>query len=107
MKTFELGWIAAILARNLGLIILVAGAWHLRLYVQQAQGTEYKYNSRWLATNNPTFLFGSQLLDNIFWTVISAVPIWSGYEVVTLWGQANGYRPTVALQAHRACVVLL
>src|SRR5436190_20837269 len=34
MKTFEIGWIATIFGRNLGLIILVAGAWHLRLYVQ-------------------------------------------------------------------------
>jgi sterol desaturase/sphingolipid hydroxylase (fatty acid hydroxylase superfamily) len=107
MKTFELGWVATILVRNFGLIVIVAGAWHLRLYVQQAQGTKFKYNSRWLATNNPTFLFRSQLLDNIFWTVISAVPIWSGYEVLTLWGQANGYLPTVDWQAHPVYCVLL
>ena len=28
MKSFDVGWIAVIVARNLGLIFLVAGAWH-------------------------------------------------------------------------------
>jgi sterol desaturase/sphingolipid hydroxylase (fatty acid hydroxylase superfamily) len=107
MKNLEVGWIAIIFARNLGLIFLVAGAWHLRLYVQRAQGTDYKYNGRWLATDNPVFLFGNQVLDNIFWTVISAVPVWTAYEVLTLWGQASGWLPYVDFRAHPVYCVLL
>ncbi len=42
------------------------------------EGTDYKYSNRWLARDNPTFLFGSQVLDNFFWTVASAVPILDG-----------------------------
>jgi sterol desaturase/sphingolipid hydroxylase (fatty acid hydroxylase superfamily) len=108
MKSFAIGWIAAIFVRNLGLIFLVAGAWHLRLYVQQAQGLKFKYNGRWLARDNPIFLFRSQILDNIFWTVASAVPIWTAYEVLSLWAMANGYIPSVDFRAHPIyCIAVL
>ena len=100
MKTFEPWWISAILARNLGLTLLVYGAWHFRLYVQRAQGVEFKYNGRWLAENSDFFLFRNQLWDNFFWTLASAVPMWSAWEVVTLWAQANAYVPTISFAAH-------
>jgi sterol desaturase/sphingolipid hydroxylase (fatty acid hydroxylase superfamily) len=100
MKTLEAGWIAVVFFRNSALLFVVVGLWHLRLYMQKAQGTEYKYSNRWLATDNPYFMFRSQLLENVFWTYVSAVPIWTAYEVVTLWGQANGWLPYVDLQAN-------
>jgi sterol desaturase/sphingolipid hydroxylase (fatty acid hydroxylase superfamily) len=100
MKSMDPAWIAFIFVRNLGLLTLIVSAWHIRLYVQKAQGTDYKYSGRWLARDNPTFLFGNQVLDNIFWTMISAVPIWTAYEVVTLWAFANGYIPYVDWIAH-------
>jgi len=108
MKTFAPGWILFILLRNAALITLVAGAWHLRLYVRRAQCTRYKYNERWLATESNSFLFRDQLRDNLFWTFASGVPIWSAYEVVTLWAQANGYIPVVSWQTHPLyCAALL
>jgi sterol desaturase/sphingolipid hydroxylase (fatty acid hydroxylase superfamily) len=108
MKTFEVGWVAIIFARNLALIFVVVGAWHLRLYVQRAQGRKFKYNGHWLAKKNPIFRFGNQVLDNIFWTVISAVPIWTAYEVLTLWAMANGYIPYVDFETYPVyCIGLL
>ena len=59
MKSFEIDWIAAIFLRNLRLLILVAGGFHLRFYVQKAQGTRYKYNKNWLGKHQ-RFLFGDQ-----------------------------------------------
>jgi sterol desaturase/sphingolipid hydroxylase (fatty acid hydroxylase superfamily) len=100
MATVEAGWIGWILLRNAVLLTLVVGAWHLRLYVQKAQGTEYKYNGRWLATDNDAFLFRDQLKDNVFWTFASGVPIWTAFEVTTLWAQANGYIPGVDWAEH-------
>jgi sterol desaturase/sphingolipid hydroxylase (fatty acid hydroxylase superfamily) len=100
MTRFEFDWVGLIFLRNVGLIIAVVGAWHLWLYVKRAQGTEYKYNGRWLAKDNDNFLFRDQLLDNLFWTFVSAVPIWTAYEVVTLWAQANGYIPRLDFAAH-------
>jgi sterol desaturase/sphingolipid hydroxylase (fatty acid hydroxylase superfamily) len=107
MKSFEPGWVAAIFGRNLALLVLIVGAWHLRLYVQKAQGMEYKYSGRWLAKGSSAFLFKDQLLDNIFWTLISAVPIWTAYEVATLWAQANGLIPVITWSAHPIYCVLL
>ncbi|MCP4307153.1 MAG: sterol desaturase family protein, partial [bacterium] len=93
--------------RNMGLIILVAGGWHLRLYILKAQGTAYKYSNRWLDRDNTAFLFNNQTLDNIFWTLASAVPIWTAFEVMSLWAMANGVIPTVTFESHPVYFVVL
>jgi sterol desaturase/sphingolipid hydroxylase (fatty acid hydroxylase superfamily) len=108
MKSLAPGWIGLILIRNAALITLVVGVWHLRLYVQKAQDTKYKYNGHWLAKDSKNFLFHDQVLDNVFWTFVSAVPVWTAFEVATLWGQANGYFPVVDWAAHPVyCAALL
>ena len=58
--------------------------------MQRAQGLRYKYNDRWLSTDNRKFLFRSQTRDNMFWSVVSGCGCWSAYEVATLWAYANG-----------------
>ena len=100
MKTFSLGWVAFILARNLAVVILFFGGFHLRLYWQRRQGTQFKYNGKWLETDNPVFLFRNQTVDNMIWTLGSGVPVWTAYEVVTLWMFANGYIPFVSWVDH-------
>jgi sterol desaturase/sphingolipid hydroxylase (fatty acid hydroxylase superfamily) len=100
MKSFSVGWIAGLFAENVLLTILFFGAFHLRLYVQRAQGTSFKYNGKWPATSNTAFLFKSQTIDNLIWTFLSGVPIWTAYEVVTLWLYAHHYIPSVSIEAH-------
>ena len=108
MRTFQPGWIAYIVIRNLIMVLVIVGAWHLRLYVQKAQGTDFKHTIKWPARDNPNFLFKDQVLENLFYTVASAVPIWSAYEVVTLWAYANNYLPYVSWAEHPIyCVVLM
>jgi sterol desaturase/sphingolipid hydroxylase (fatty acid hydroxylase superfamily) len=108
MESFSADWIAALLARNLLLLVAFVSMWHVWLYVRREQGTEYKYDNRWLSVDNPTFLFRNQLWDNILWNVCSAVPIWTAYEAVTLWLHANGLVPTVTWQSHPVyCVFLI
>ena len=107
MRTLELGWIALIFGRNLGVLVLVTSAWHVRLYVQRAQGTDYKYNDRWLSSGKPAFLFKNQVLDNIFWTVLSAVPVWTAYEVLMLWAFSNGYLHYIDWRVHPFYCALL
>ena len=99
MKALQPGWVLALFERNAALLIAVAGGWHLRLYIQRAQDTKYKYNPRWPGKNS-VFLFKSQILDNLFWTFVSAVPVWTAFEAATLWAQANGYIPAVSWRAH-------
>jgi len=96
--TFSLEPIAAVLARNTVLVVVFFGAYHLRLYWQRAQGTQFKYNPEWLAENKATFLFRNQTRDNLFWTFASGVPVWTAYEVLTLWAMANGYITTISWQ---------
>ena len=66
---FEVGWIAEVFARNVVLLILVAGGFHLRLYITKGQGTKFKYTDKWLATKDPRFLFRNQTWDNVFWSL--------------------------------------
>jgi hypothetical protein len=42
LQTFAPGWIALVLARNAGLVVLFFGAFHLRLYIRKAQGNVFK-----------------------------------------------------------------
>jgi sterol desaturase/sphingolipid hydroxylase (fatty acid hydroxylase superfamily) len=104
---FEVGWIAEIYARNAVLLILVAGGLHLRLYATRGQGTKFKYTNKWLATHDSKFLFSSQLWDNIFWNMVSACTIWTGYEAVTLWAYAHKLIPYVDWRAHPVYCVLI
>jgi sterol desaturase/sphingolipid hydroxylase (fatty acid hydroxylase superfamily) len=99
MKTLSWDWITFLLVENAALVLLFFGAFHLRLYVQRAQGTSFKYNGKWPSTSNSAFLFGNQTIDNLIWT-FCGVPIWTAYEVLTLWMFANGYIPTVSFAAH-------
>ena len=100
MKSFAWGWIGFIAARNIILVVLFVGAYHLRLYVRKAQGTSFKFNAKWPERGNPVFLFGSQTIDNMIWTLASGVTVWTAYEVLTLWLFANGYIPMIDWEAN-------
>ena len=91
MKTFELDWIVIIFIRNVVLLTLLNSIIHYRLYIRQAQGTQYKYNPKWPERNQAGFLFRFQTWDNMFWGIVSGCSIWTGYEVVSYWMFANGY----------------
>ena len=99
--------IAAVFARNLALCAVVYGLWHVPLYLRRSQGFEFKYNGRWLAKDNDNFLFRDQLKDNMFWTFASGVPIWTLWEVATLWAQGKGYAPTLRFADHPVGFVAL
>ena len=92
---FRVDWIAEMYVRNIAMLIVIAGAWHVYFYRFKAQGTRYKYTSKWLATSNRKFLWGNQLRDNIFWSCVSGGTIWTAYEVVSMWAFANEIIPYV------------
>jgi sterol desaturase/sphingolipid hydroxylase (fatty acid hydroxylase superfamily) len=88
----DAGWIAEILMRNIVLVSLFTGGFHLWLYRWRAQGRRTKYNGNWLAKNDKRFLFNDQVYDNVFWSLVGVV-IWSIYEVLLWWGYANSALP--------------
>ena len=46
-------------------------------------------------SKNVNFTFSRQLLDNMFWTIMSGVTIWTAYETIYLWGFSNDLLPTL------------
>ena len=100
MRTFAVWWVVAIFLRNIGLVMAYFGVWHLYLYIKRYQGLKFKYSGKWLETNAPKFLFRNQTQDNIFWTLCSAVPIWTAYEVITMWAFSNNIIPHINLRDH-------
>ncbi|MCF6322590.1 MAG: sterol desaturase family protein [Rhizobiaceae bacterium] len=93
MQNFALSWIGLIFLRNAALAFAFYGAFHLLLYIQRRQGTSFKYNPNWPSNKISSFLFKSQNVDNLIWAFASGIPIWTAFEVVTLWLYANGYVP--------------
>jgi hypothetical protein len=94
--TLSVGWIAMMLLRNLVLLWLVFGFYHLSLYILKIQGKRGKYDPKWQEKGKKKFLFKNQVLDNIFWTCVSGAPIWTAYEVFYVWAAANGRVPLIA-----------
>ncbi|EHI48068.1 sterol desaturase [SAR116 cluster alpha proteobacterium HIMB100] len=75
--------------RNVIYLCLVAGGLHLLFYRWRTQGTAAKYETAFLHRPSNRFLFGNQVFDNMFFSLVSGVTIWTGYEVLLLWAQAN------------------
>ncbi len=89
-QALGLTWIMAVLLRNTVLVVVFYGAWHWWFYMRRAQGATFKFNPRWPKTDSSTFVFRQQTRDNVLWTMASGVPIWTAFEVLMLWAQANG-----------------
>ncbi len=93
MATWSPGWVAAVAIRDVVLLVGWYGLAHLRLFWSRSQGTRCKFNLRWPAVSAPRFAFGSQLRDNLTWTLASGLPLWIAWEVVTLHLFATGAIP--------------
>lgn len=107
MTALSPGWILAILARNIVLATACIGGWHLWLYTLGKQGTACKYNRNWPDKDSSKFMFNNQTKDNMFWSLVSGVPIWTAYEVLLLWSYANGLIPMVSPAESPVVFVLL
>jgi sterol desaturase/sphingolipid hydroxylase (fatty acid hydroxylase superfamily) len=109
MKTFAWGWVLYTLARNAILISIVIGLWQGWLHWKRAQGMDWKYTNKWFARDSDVFLFRNQTCDNLFWTYVSGVPIWTAFEVVTMWMYANQYIPYISPQENPIwfCIMML
>ena len=107
MTEFRVDWIAQIYVRNIALIVLWVGGWHLRLYRFRGQGREHKFNPKWLHQKSPAFLWGSQLRDNVFWSIAGGCTVWTAYEALMMWSYANGFIPYVDWRTEPLYFVLL
>ena len=106
-SSFSAGWIAHLYLRNLFLMCLVAGGLHWYFSIARKQGDERRYDARPFATSSKLFTFGSQVRDNMFWTIGSGVTVWTAYEALILWALSNGYAPALSMPEHWPWLMLL
>ena len=93
------GWVLAVWALNLAVVLVFAGGFHLFFYQLRAQGTDLKYVPQFGHRGGARFTFGSQVRDNMFWSLASGVSVWTGYLVFLLWAHAQGWTPAITVTA--------
>lgn len=102
------GWIAELLLRNAVALITVAGGLHLWFYVFNGQGMEQKYDRRPMEKKKMAmFAFNYQTWDNVFYTLVWALPIASAYEVLIRYSFANGMISTLEFSGNEILFVAL
>lgn len=94
MQQFSWEWVGQIFAINAGAAILLAGVLHLYLFVFAGQERRLKFDVRPME-KSPRFTFSNQTWDNIFWTLVSGVPIWSAWVALYFYAAANDLLPTL------------
>ena len=77
---------------NLAIVIFTAGALHLYFYSFNQQNNTLKYDIR-KQSNNRKYTFNSQVLDNMFWTIVSGVSFLTMYQILYIWSYVNGNVP--------------
>ncbi len=91
------GWaVVLVYLRNVALMVAIVGGLHWWLYIRRNQGTQHKYDGRWLSVGRRPFLFRNQTRDNVFWSLVSACSVGALYESLMLWLYANDLLPTVS-----------
>jgi len=106
MTTLSPDWIIPLLLRNLALMLIIAGGLHLYLFTFRKQANRLKNDPREQMEKSKRYTFNSQVLDNMFWSLASGCVMWSAYEVLYLWGAANGVIPTLGFTEHPVIFVL-
>ncbi len=86
-------WMLGILLRNTVIVTFLAWGLHWWFHSGQKQGLTGKYDPRPFPRSGRMFTGGSQLVDNVTWTLASAVPIWSAFEILIWVSLAQGWAP--------------
>ena len=90
---FGIGWIAQLYGINLVAVLVVAGGLHLYFYTLKRQRLALRFDAREQETNSPKFVTGDQVRDNMLWTCLSGVTIWTAFTAAFMWAYANELIP--------------
>ena len=107
MATLSFHWMALIWLRNAALLALFAGGLHWWLYSRRRQDREFKFNRAWLAHDDDRFTFNNQTRDNVTWSLLSGVTLWSIYESLTCWWYASGHISWVSFEESPVFVIFM
>ncbi len=101
-------WIGWVVCRNLVALLVVAGGLHCWFYVLKVQGNQGKYDPRAMGEGSTKlFRFGDQTWDNMFYSILSGVPIASAYEVGFRWLYASGQLDAITFETNMIWFVIL
>ena len=103
----EFAWVSAIWIRNFIMMTAIATILHLWLYSWRKQGDDTRFMRNAPTAKGNKFFGGHQLIDNIFWTLVSGVTIWTIYESIMWLAYAKGMAPMIAFEEHPIWFVLL
>ena len=96
MQTLGFDRIAALWARNLFMMTAFASLLHLWLYTWNRQGDHTRYMQNAPTAKHRRYFLGDQLKDNIFYTLVSGVTVWTAYESLMWFAYSSGVIPMVA-----------
>ena len=96
-QTPGFGWIAQVWLVNMGLMAASAGGLHWYFYMRGGQGSRLKFDRRPPAKGAALWDFSDQVHDNMFWSLTSGVAQITAFQVLVMWGMANGWAPAIAL----------
>ena len=77
--------------RDLLIFLIPTSFLHLYFHTYKKQGNKLKFDPREFKKTSKRHNFNNQLLDNIFWSIVSGVSIWVIMENAFLWAFANQY----------------
>ena len=90
MQVFGFGWSLQIYLINLGATLILGTLLHTYLYKWARQEMRLKYDVRPMQKSK-RFTFGDQVWDNLFWTLVWAVPIWSLWMIAYFYMASNDW----------------
>ena len=94
MQELKWGWMVQIFIINFSAVLLLAGTLHAYLYIYAGQKTRLKFDIRPME-KSIRFKFNNQVWDNVFWSLVSGVPIWSAWTILYFYVAANDWVPVV------------
>ncbi len=83
-------WIIMVAVRDLALFLIVTGGLHWWFYMRKGQGIDYKFDNQPELKKSKLFSFNDHIYDNMFYSIVSGLPVWVGFEVLLLWSFASG-----------------
>ena len=83
-------WIMMVAVRDLALFLIVTGGLHWWFYMHEGQGIDYKFDTQPELKKSKLFSFNDHIYDNMFYSIVSGLPVWVGFEVLLLWSFASG-----------------
>ena len=100
------GWVVHIWLLNILMLTAWAGGMHLYFYTFARQGKYLQFSMNTMQKGKK-YTFGDQVYDNMFWSLVWGVSIWTVYECGLLWLLAHGWTPVTSWAENPIWFVLL